>query len=699
MMNSRKRAAGASAYALKIQPDLDVLYIGIWHDLAVYMVNDKNEQAQDMTVPFEIQLKYFKEDVPVPEHERVIQFETGFKPRQEFLLKNGVCHLKFQMHQLSRDLGNCEFALQFSCAQPPILVRTPHPIRVVKYKVEIKTNLPPLFFKDQGGQHNCMELLALLVDEAGLQPPRQRLESLARPGQFIAELLYESGEFVKEQTILSVKTLHVGLDGIITCRFRISDVSKRHLSQRFRIRIVPSVHLSPENNDIAGVVSSPVEVRSKQKKNEEKIYNNMQKGSRKRPEMDIAPLDQLREAIDAQVAGASAVPPQNKKLRGRGQWMDGDKVGRLGQVLEWCRASHALLEGLEWQLIGYELARDGSNNVDANLPLYRCPTCWEYKDRFRPPSAPPPRHHPQCPLSQHLHSFRDNILLSLDNLTEPGPEEPPSEEGTMIIHPGNANAAVKPESDTTDDDDDESTPLPSNPTPFRQKPSSFETPAIPPPPAPLPGELPDWSRSALRQESLRQPSFGDFFPSLSTSGLGREGSLSHFGVGALQPLSTNFSGGNELDNFYASSEPKKEESEDEVRVEHILVSPGSSLGHPAFDAAHTLIGFYQDTTGRSNEVASLSFTSFKRLPEDVRNSQQVADLKTKAEIAFKDQPASEWTDTPSATPSATPAAVPTFSRPLLVSRKTNLSAMKEQVVLAAYSVKSGDGAFAHMFAH
>lgn len=216
-------------------------------------------------------------------------------------------------------------------------------------------------------------------------------------------LMYENGEKVKNQNVLALKKIELNsLSGMISCALRILDVSKKHLSQRFRVEIGPSLDSSPANCDISGAVSRAVEVRSKQKRDSKRTRS-------RNAETEVG------SAVDY---GSVLSSPELELKRPRLEApSDSSQSAVLSEVANWCRTVAGTLAGLEWILAGYEMAMDGSNNVDGNKPIHRCPACWAYRERFRPPHALPTSHYSHCRLAAHLSSFNSTINAYLSTIT------------------------------------------------------------------------------------------------------------------------------------------------------------------------------------------------------------------------------------------------------------------------------------------
>ena len=123
------------------------------------------------------------------------------------------------------------------------------------------SEIPHVWFKDEGGRDNCIEVLLKLVDE---------LEHVVcdRHLPLKIQLQYFDGTLVNRQDILKVSpesNLSIGDKGLALIRFRIDDVSKNHQKQLFCIKVLPDT-TTTQNIDIGAYISTPIEIRSKRSK-------------------------------------------------------------------------------------------------------------------------------------------------------------------------------------------------------------------------------------------------------------------------------------------------------------------------------------------------------------------------------------------------------------------------------------------------
>ena len=146
------------------------------------------------------------------------------------------------------------------------------PMFVVTHELIIEQLPPLLWYKDQGGRDNFIEIKVRLVDHHHLTVTSRRVP-------LKVSLYYESGVLVPKQEILRLEGEMVILErkGEAIIKFRIEEVSRSHQRQKFVVRISPDTHAYPRNNDINPVDTPPIEVMSKPKgeKNQNAIQSTL----------------------------------------------------------------------------------------------------------------------------------------------------------------------------------------------------------------------------------------------------------------------------------------------------------------------------------------------------------------------------------------------------------------------------------------
>ncbi|CAN0464683.1 unnamed protein product, partial [Ectocarpus sp. 12 AP-2014] len=123
------------------------------------------------------------------------------------------------------------------------------PIMVCRSALTVVSQPPESWYKDEGGKNNCIAIEAMV---------REKLPSgqvgQAQPGvPLTLALVYEAGTEVHSQEILQVQSdtqLVTNEHGRANLKFKITEVSQRHQSQRFCVKICPDVRLAPEFSNV-----------------------------------------------------------------------------------------------------------------------------------------------------------------------------------------------------------------------------------------------------------------------------------------------------------------------------------------------------------------------------------------------------------------------------------------------------------------
>lgn len=167
--------------------------------------------------------------------------------------------------------GNHKFILEIIPIDHPNI----KPIRsdamfVITNELVIEQPPPALWYKDQGGRDNYIEIRVRLVDHRHCSVTSRRVP-------LRVTLFYENGVLVPKQDILKVdgELMIYERKGEAIIRFRIEEVSRSHQRQKFIVRISPDIHVNPRNNDINPVDTSPIEVMSKPKGGQSGLLERM----------------------------------------------------------------------------------------------------------------------------------------------------------------------------------------------------------------------------------------------------------------------------------------------------------------------------------------------------------------------------------------------------------------------------------------
>ncbi|CAM9830867.1 unnamed protein product, partial [Ascophyllum nodosum] len=167
--------------------------------------------------------------------------QTGSRVRVHVEASAGGVQVQFQVTANSGQLMVCRSALN--------VVRPP----------------PENWYKDEGGRNNCIEIEVQV---------REKTPGASQPGRpqpgvpLNLTLVYDSGTEVQTQDILQIQAdtqLFTNETGRAQLKFKITEVSQRHQSQKFRVKISPDTKANSSARDIAPVVTVPIQVLSKRK--------------------------------------------------------------------------------------------------------------------------------------------------------------------------------------------------------------------------------------------------------------------------------------------------------------------------------------------------------------------------------------------------------------------------------------------------
>lgn len=140
---------------------------------------------------------------------------------------------------------------------------------VVLHRLVITSPAPSLWYKDQGGKENCIDLPVSLYDSNNNLVKTRRVP-------LKLTMYYESGVVVPRQEFLKIMSqTSIGETGEVKIRVRIEEVSRGHQKQNFVIHISPDTTRYPLNNDISPVDSTPIDVMSKPRQIQTTTNNNI----------------------------------------------------------------------------------------------------------------------------------------------------------------------------------------------------------------------------------------------------------------------------------------------------------------------------------------------------------------------------------------------------------------------------------------
>lgn len=277
--------------------------------------------------------------------DRAIPFELDLAPAL-LQLVDGVCTVSARIREAARLEGDgaatrCVVQVEALDADgQPIAAVLSNQFVCIRHQVRIgeEQSSKYEFYKDIGGKDKGIEFRVTLSEGAN------------REVAITPVLLYESGQIVQDQNILQTaddkSALIVRSGEPRDLKFRINQVSSKHLNQAFCIQIAPDLVRCPDAADVMPAVSVPIEVKSKIK----------------------------RPSTEAAVAQRQADQFANKRFRSAEAMVDGslglpdagaaalqlltdlsDFSDSIYHLHSWCQEVAVALETkIKWKPIGYE---------------------------------------------------------------------------------------------------------------------------------------------------------------------------------------------------------------------------------------------------------------------------------------------------------------------------------------------------------
>mmetsp|Transcript_18990 Transcript_18990/g.27338 ORF Transcript_18990/g.27338 Transcript_18990/m.27338 type:complete len:446 (+) Transcript_18990:92-1429(+) len=171
---------------------------------------------------------------------------------------NGTCTARITITCLSMNQENKNFVLLVS---PLDVMKNIEPaisgeMFAVNYRILLTNNEAMTWYKDQGGQNNCIEIPLRVEDCNGCKEKSTRIP-------LKATLCYKDGGEVSVQGILKIKSGDTVVEGSTVLRLRIEEVSRSHRGRAFVVRIAPITKDNPLNNAISPAVTDGIFVMSK----------------------------------------------------------------------------------------------------------------------------------------------------------------------------------------------------------------------------------------------------------------------------------------------------------------------------------------------------------------------------------------------------------------------------------------------------
>lgn len=228
------------------------------------------------------------------------------------------------------------------------------------------------FYKDVGGKDKGIEFKVSLVDAAG-QPAIHFREVAITP-----ILHYENGQEVADQSILQTadEKGHLIIQGaeVKDLKFRINQVSSKHLNQAFVIELRPDLLRSPTATDVKPAFSVPVEVKSKVKRAASEVI------AAQRQRMRLENQNQIfSQSWMSNVCSSDAATTVHQLAERMGEFSES-----VHQVSRWCdEVALALENKVKWKPLGYETVAGEKGRVLVHEMTNPNETIHHFLSRYR----------------------------------------------------------------------------------------------------------------------------------------------------------------------------------------------------------------------------------------------------------------------------------------------------------------------------
>jgi hypothetical protein len=460
-------------------------------------------------------------------------------------------------------------------------------VSLVNYKIFVAkgSDWADVFYKDEGGRDNSMEVVAGAYDR-NRKVLRERIP-------LRLELCYVNGGVpvpVSNQDILRVICPESKLQiqkttGTVKIRFRVEDVSKNHQGQDFVLMISPK---GGEFNDIAPGISPAVTIRSKRNKRQREAINAM------------VTSDPGRSPTHASLPGTSS-------RKNRNLIFVGSEAARLQEavygIARWADEVVGGLYPLQWKVIGYATLPDGAPDYSHPYHNMRNPNSFIAKI-----------------LSTYNQSTREQLKLLHHSVQHTNGQRP-----RLESLPPDSAAPGFPFS------------LPRGPNVRGDK--------LPPPRAKASMSMNHGQSSRYHSQLRNLPPPGRVSTLPSKSGNADDvDSIPRESAGPInQPLGRERSA-QPTSAVDLTQDEDPDDLQQETDVEYILATAykslrtGERLGFPAYSAAMKLLGFYQESMTGTGQFVSLSCYTFG--PQEIAEATEILTkaiaAKSEAVHALKD---------------------------------------------------------------
>ncbi|EEY60202.1 uncharacterized protein PITG_12530 [Phytophthora infestans T30-4] len=408
----------------------------------VKLVDSHKTKVTGVRKPLQVSLRFHDTYDLVEDQDAVLRVtaEAHIDPN------TGLALLSMSLHTLTATCDGRNFCLEVRSGDADIESVFSSPVNVVKEKLQVVTQPPDVWFKDEGGREKCMTVALNLVPAPGAY-----LEDRVVP--LDVKLLYESGNTVLNQSILRLfPDMRPNMThGRATVSFRIDDVSKNHQGQSFMLEIGPEQQDgSSMFQDIAPTRTSVIAIRSKRNKRKlnaqaaaaaavaasgaygMRASPRSVAGTPRTPYMNMGGTQSSPQSV-----GPNGMMIEPHPQRARKYLATSNAMGYNGMMqqpqqpmgsMSW--SSHLMQPtassasppmqaqtpqsqqapaqtpgsgaanspgAVEWALGGFEIHPDGSMNTAR--PIYRCPQCRRLNDVDMLAAGPAVSHSPQCVFS------------------------------------------------------------------------------------------------------------------------------------------------------------------------------------------------------------------------------------------------------------------------------------------------------------
>ena len=442
----------------KKQPD-DFIYLNEFFSVYLHCI-DKNTN-KIITCPKSIKITSIK---LYNSTEDLYNANTSYElanTNSLYIAKGQTDHLtlRLSINRLSKN-DNYQIEITYDNNQNKVLSNE---FKVIRYKLYINQQPANIWYRDGPGNNNlsCDLKLVQKIDENPLEMINCNL--------YLKHELYYTNEkcTIKAKKVEDdfnwlelCKTTHNMFNSLHKnniFQYKIKQISSKYFKRKFIIKIsIDKIELLSSDViidplDIAYVYTDPIEVKSKRvikrKRNINTTSIKQDKAIKKKPsstlyntlkEQEQSNGNGNNQATKQSIASSSSLSPQasyNSNTTSTASPSDYDLIdlisnnnmisniaqqhftkddlytlrnirpyGRaLSEMIGFCEYAYNSLQSMNFQHVGFTCTEDG--NLDLNSPIYRCPSCWTYKDNLRTG-----RHSSNCKLNNTIQIY-ENILL------------------------------------------------------------------------------------------------------------------------------------------------------------------------------------------------------------------------------------------------------------------------------------------------